>query len=108
MDLHLIEVAVLYLVCGKLQLPVAGAHDVLATIGLVFLPVVEVADQVNGHGIGCPFTEHPAFLCPVQAVIQVAGGKFGKSHLSVLREPVDHPLCMVMPSPNGFLVWLQP
>ena len=68
-DMHLIEVAMIYAVFRQFQLPIAGTFDALASILGTFLPFIKVTYQINVSSIGSPFAEHPAFFKFMQSVI---------------------------------------
>ena len=60
---------------GELEFPVAGAFEALEGILGLFLPSVEVADEVNGGGVGSPFADDPLAGRAVQAIIEGAVGE---------------------------------
>ena len=66
---HLIELSVLHRLARKGEFPVSCPFESMTQIGLLLLPVIEVTDKVNRRCIRCPFTEHPAIWCKVQAIV---------------------------------------
>ena len=108
LDLHLIELAVLKSLFRKLQFPVACAFDALATVFVGFLPVVEVAYQIDVGGIGSPLTEHPALSELVQAEIQMTGGEVRQFLLAVLCQLVDFPYSMIVTASDSTFEGFQP
>ena len=59
----------------KIQLPVAGFVEALASIGVRFLPVVEVTDKMHGYAVRRPFAKYPAIRGPMEAEVQVSQGE---------------------------------
>ena len=105
---HLVEVAVLHGFRGQLQLPVACSFDAFSLVSLVFLPVVEVADEVYLRSVGCPLAEHPSSCRLVQAEVFVAACKVAERSLAVGSELRNLPQRVFVPTAYGILEWLKP
>ena len=84
-NIHFVKVAVFEFIGGKFEFPVA-VFEFFATISLVFLPTVEVADQINIGCVGSPFAENPAVVGFVKTEIEVTVGEIGESLFAVLSE----------------------
>ena len=89
--LHLIELPMLEVFVAQAQLPVASAFNALATVVLIFLPVVEIANEIDIGRIGSPFTEHPSTAQLMKSEIEMTGSKVRKFLLAVLRQLVQFP-----------------
>ncbi len=107
-DAHLVQLSVLQVFLLQLQLPVARAFYALAAVALILAPVVEVADEVDVGGVGCPLAEHPPARQLMQAVVEVAGGKVREGALAVLRQLVQLPHGVVVAPADGLLIGFQP
>jgi hypothetical protein len=73
---HLVELAMVHSVTGQGNLPNAvGAYGLqLIVVGL--LPVVKIANEIDGGGVGCPLAENPfAVGRLVKAEVLVSGSK---------------------------------
>ena len=57
--LHLVKLTVFQGLFAEFQLPVARTLDTLATVLLVLLPVIKVANQIDIGSVRSPLTEHP-------------------------------------------------
>ena len=108
LHLHLVKLAVLQGFFAEFQLPVVSTCNTLATVFLVFLPVVEVTNQVDVGGIGCPLTEHPALGQLVKTVIQVTRSKVRECLLAILRQLTNLPKGMIVTSADSILERFQP
>ena len=108
LHLHLVQLTVLQVFLLQLQLPVASALNTLAAVLLIFLPVVEVAYEVDVGSVRCPLAEHPSARQLVQAEVEMARGKVAQLDFSVLRQLADFPQCVVVTAANGILIGFQP
>ena len=93
---------------AEFQFPVAGALDALAPVFLVFLPVVEVTDEVDVGGVGCPLAEHPALGELVESEVEVAAGKLRQCLLAVSGQLAYLPQGVVVTASNSLLEGFQP
>ena len=66
-----------HLVGLELYLPVAIV-DACHLVGLVFLPVVELADDVYLCSVGSPLAQHPAACSLVESEVEVSACKVGE------------------------------
>ena len=78
--LKFVEVFVLEDFKGEFDFPDAGLIAVVEGEGFLNGPVGEVADEIEGGGVGCPFSEDPFIVAVVQAEIFVCIGKFIETH----------------------------
>ena len=89
MDVHLIEISVFKSLGWQFQLPVSCSLNTFSLVFLVFLPIVEITNQVYFGSIGSPLAEHPASTrCLVKSEIVVSTRKIGQGCLSVASELV--------------------
>ena len=95
-------------ILGQDNLPVACALEALQAIFAHLLPVAEVADEVDGDSIGCPFAEHPAGIRLVESKVLVAIGKLRKGDFTVLSEGVHFAENKIVAAFDGFIIRLQP
>lgn len=105
--IHFVQVAVFEFISGEFEFPVT-VFEAFTAIRLVFLPAVEVADQINICGVRSPFAEDPAVLCTVQPEVEVSVGEIGEGTFSILRQLGDFPERVVMSSANCVLVRFEP
>ena len=92
----------------EFQLPVACTLYALALVLVVFLPVVEVTDEVDFRGVRCPLAKHPALCQLMQAEVKVTAGKVRQGLLAVTGQLTDFPQGVVVTSPNGTLKGFKP
>ena len=104
---HLVELAVFQGVFGQFQFPVSRFGDAFRLVLRRFLPVVEVADEIDFRRIRRPLAENPALSRLVQTEIEVAGSKFTERGLALARQLVDFPLCVVVATLDCLLERLQ-
>ena len=93
---------------GHGQFPVSRFRDGLGTEGFIFLPIVEIAYQIQLRSVGCPLAEHPSVSSPVQAVVVVSAGEIRQAHFAVTGQLVQFPRSVLMPSDDSLLEWFQP
>ena len=106
-NIHFVKVAVFELIGGKLEFPVA-VFEFLATISLVFLPTVEVADQIDVRCVRSPFAENPTVGGFMKPEVEVTVGEIGQSLFAVLSELGDFPKRVVVTAADGLLVRFEP
>ena len=105
--IHFVKVAVFELVGGQFKFPVT-VFEFLATISLVFLPTVEVADQINIGSVRSPFAENPTVGCFMKPEVEVTVGEIGQSLFAVLSELSNFPERVVVTAANSLLVRFEP
>ena len=105
---HLIVLAVAESLIGQRHLPVAMGIETRQTIFVTTLPVVEIAHQPDGRGVGSPLAEHPAVVGAMEAIPEMAVGKLSQRALSLLRQCLQALAVVVISSFDGSLVRFQP
>ena len=61
---------------GHLDFPGSVAFGQSAqSIALIYLPVVEIADDIDGGSVGCPLAKDPFLVLEMEAEVEIAGGK---------------------------------
>ena len=108
LHLHLVKVAVLDGFLSEFQFPVAGTLNALQFELRVFLPVVEITDEIDFRGVWSPLSEHPSLGLFVQAVIEVSAGKVAQGLLAFFGEHADFPCGMFMTSADSLFEGFQP
>ena len=81
-DGQLLEVLVVEFSQREFQFPVSGALDALEGISGIFFPSVEIADEIDFRGIGCPFAQHPLAGRGVKAEVEVTIGEVSEGGLT--------------------------
>ena len=106
MDGEFVELTMLDGTCRKLYLPVAIAlWHTLHGVVLVFLPIVEVADDIDFRGIGCPLTKNPFLVLEMESIVEITRGEIGQLLLAALREFINLVEGVLMTTFDGCGEW---
>ena len=106
-DLHFVELSVTESVRREFEFPIIGARNPLQLVLLLFLPLVEVANKINGSGIGCPFAEYPSARGLVETEIGVTLRKIAERGFAT-REFFQLTNDMVVPSLDSVIEGFEP
>ncbi|EJX08615.1 membrane protein [gut metagenome] len=105
--LHLIEVEVLHGLSWQLDFPIARIAYRLEAVLFIFLPAIEITDEIDCRSIWRPFAEDPLTRSTMQTEVHVSVCKFrqGLFSTSQFLHLVKH---MVMTSLNGIIIGFEP
>ena len=101
-----VKLQVLHCRFGQLNFP-NTIFKLSELIFFVFLPVVEITNQKNSRGIGCPLSENPAIGSMMKSKIQITRCEIGKTAFFA-RQPFFNRKIIVISSLYGCSIGFEP
>ena len=105
--LHLVELSVAESLRWQFEFPIISAGNALQLIFLHLLPLIEIANEIDGCGIGRPLAENPSARSLVESEVVMTLSKIAECGFAT-REFFQLVNDMVVPSLNSVIEGFKP